>query len=115
MSNAPAPFDRYSDEWLVWAAQFGSPGDKNSAPYFMAVRPDQRLRVAMVAGTIQNTSPGWNYSGAVAEAVRRLKAVDVAETDVERYARKDRERQQAEREARFAAEAAWFARQQKGA
>ena len=115
MSSAPAPFERLSDEWLVWAIEFGSPGDKNSAASFMQVAPEQRYRVASVAGTIQNTSPGWNYSGAVYEAVRRLKAVDFGETDVERYARQDRERQQAEREARFAAEAAWFARQQKGA
>lgn len=46
-------------------------GPRNAAPYFLKVPAADRVLVSLKANEISNTSPGWNYSGAVGEAVRQ--------------------------------------------
>lgn len=46
-------------------------GPMNAAPYFMQVPIQHRNMVALKSNQIQNSSPGWNYSGAVYEAVQQ--------------------------------------------
>lgn len=46
-------------------------GPQNAAPYFLKVPAEDRVLVSLKANEIGNTSPGWNHSGAVFEAVRQ--------------------------------------------
>lgn len=51
-----------------------SPGSKNAAPYLLTIPEEHRPRAVSLAHLIMNMSPGWNYSGAVYQACKDLKA-----------------------------------------
>jgi hypothetical protein len=66
------PSIRFSDEWLAFVAEHGSPGDKNSAVYFRRL-PSVELRVRAHRDAIYMMNcTGVNYSYAVACAADAL-------------------------------------------
>lgn len=66
------PSIRFSDEWLDFVAEHGSPGDKNSAVYFRRL-PSVELRVRAHRDAIYTMNcAGGNYSGAVSCAVAAM-------------------------------------------
>lgn len=89
---------RYSDEWLVWAKEYGCAGDRNSAGYLAKIPQEYRQRATGIAHTIMNLS-GGNYSGSVYEAVRLLQNANFGETYPERTAREFREQENAKKAA----------------
>ena len=75
MSNEPTP--RYSDEWLTWAtANAPAIGDRNAAPYLAEIPFDQRQATVHRAREIMNRTAGFNFSGAVWQAVYEAKKVN---------------------------------------
>lgn len=64
-----------TDEQLdEWEAQNVHRGNKAAAPILRELTPEQRTVAVAEAHTRMNLSAGWNYSGAVWQAVQDLKA-----------------------------------------
>lgn len=56
-----------------WEAQSTHKGNKAAAPILRELTPGQRTVAIAEAHTRMNLSAGWNYSGAVWQAVQDLK------------------------------------------
>lgn len=94
---------KYTDEALLALKSdpMAMPGPKNAAPYLLTIPEEHRPRAVSLAHLIMNMSPGWNYSGAVYQAVKNLKAVDFGETADEAWLKTEQAKTRRESEERL--------------
>jgi hypothetical protein len=106
------PSERYSDEWLEWAARHSpSTGERRTAPMLREIPFQHRTRAACLAHAIMNRV-ATNYSGAMWDAIAELKRANYGETVTERQNREWREQEKARRDAKWEAEVRAFQRSQ---